>query len=85
MADRQQAKSLKLLRNYSDVWDVPRCTLEPTNNRICSVILSLLLISNTTVDEPTNNGESHLDSHANMCVFGKHCFVISCSGKIVIF
>lgn len=28
-----------------------------------------------------SNGGSHLDSHANMCVFGKHCYVISRSSK----
>jgi hypothetical protein len=31
--------------------------------------------------ELETNGGSQLDSHANMNVFGKHCYVISNSGK----
>ena len=35
----------------------------------------------TTADE--SEGRTELDSHANMCVLGKQCYVLSQSGKSV--
>jgi hypothetical protein len=41
-----------------------------------NAIIAAVNISNNEI-----NGGSQLASHANMNVFGKHCYVISSSGK----
>ena len=47
--------------------------------KIAAVIGDASLTNN--VDE--NGGRTELDSHANMCVLGKQCYIISRSGKSV--
>ena len=81
MGNRHQTKSFNILCEQSDIWDVPLYILEAANDRICSVISYSINISATNDDVPLSNGGSHLDSHTNMCLFGKYCYVISCSGK----
>ena len=56
-------------------WDPPS-SARPTDvlaERICASV-------NTT---SKCGGQTELDSHANMCVFGKHCMTISESMKTV--
>ena len=46
------------------------------SQHVCSVIVSSL----HEKCKSNSNGGSQLDSHANMCVMGKHCHIISDSG-----
>ena len=60
-------------------WDVPDFILNINTDRICCIISSSIRIYKITCDD--SNCGLHLNLHNNMCAFGKHCYVISCSGK----
>ena len=51
-----------------------------------SVIAASAMINDVIVDGNSGGvGRTELDSHANMCVLGKHCYILSESGKNVVF
>ena len=59
-------------------WDPPS---KHPNNYLHAIIASI--ISSMQMESNLGGSRTELDSHANMCVFGKHCIVVSQSGKTV--
>ena len=51
------------------------------NEHLCALICDSTLESDFDVDQNQHVSKTELDSHANMAVGGKHCTVISDSGK----
>ena len=63
-------------------WDPPTSMPVPSKRiqNAINISMSKGEISAVSLDEPI---QSDLDSHANMIVLGKHCFIISYSGKYI--
>ena len=60
-----------------DGYDPPK----PNEHLLIKIAVVIGNASMTTIDE--SGCRTELDSHANMCVLGKQCYVLSQSGKSV--
>ena len=67
-----------------DGWDPPAAMLHPTEEMKykirCRAKISVIEIEGKG---GSSTSRTELDSHANFCVVGRHCYIISWSGKTV--
>ena len=79
------ATSCRLQPDLIEGWDLPSGLPAPNNHlrfRINVSVSQAALISDVMVNRASvSEGRTELDSHANMCVLGKHCYIHSKSGK----
>lgn len=81
------ATSRRLQSDLIKEWDPPSGMLAPNNHLRFwinvsvsqAALISDVIVSGANVSE----GRTELDSYANMCVLGKHCYILSQSGKNV--
>jgi hypothetical protein len=74
------------LHKLIDGWDPPKSMPAPSKTLQQAITISMAKgeISAAKFDsQNSQNTQSDLDSHANMIVAGKHCFIISYSGKYI--
>ena len=81
------ATSRRLQPDLIEGWDPPSGLPAPNDHlrfRINVSVSQAALISDVMVSgSSVSEGRTELDSHANMCVFEKHCIVISESNRTV--
>ena len=81
------ATSRRLQPDLIEGWDPPSGLPAPNDHlrfRINVSVSQAALISDVMVSRANvSEGRTELDSHANMCVLGKHCYILSQSGKNV--
>ena len=79
--------SRRLQPDLIEGWDPPSGLPAPNDHlrfRINVSVSQAALISDVMVSRANvSEGRTELDSHANMCVLGKHCYILSRSGKNV--
>jgi hypothetical protein len=63
-------------------WDPPASMPIPSK-RITEAITTSMMTGDISAVSLDKSIQSDLDSHANMIVLGKHCFIISYSGKYI--
>ena len=76
----------RLKPDLMEGWDYP-CNIPAPNdylhNRINESVISAIALISDLMIRSASVGEGHteLDSHANMCVLGRHCYILSKSGR----
>jgi hypothetical protein len=78
----QPDKIFNQLPKLIEGWDPPSSMPQPSR-RIQETITIAMLKGEISAVSLNESIQSDLDSHANMIVLGKHCFIISYSGKYI--
>lgn len=78
-----QSDKLQLLADkLIDGWDPPAHMCQPCDD-LKAKIHRRVQVSASSLNGARGHGKTELDSHANMCVVGKNCLIISRSGRVV--